>query len=123
MLLTLNQVLLLVLTIAAVVGITVLVLFLLQLRKTAKEGEKTLVEFQTLARNLNMLSEKVSAKVDDLGELVDATRKTAVSMSEAAWFVTSKIIRPSSRIWPVLFPLVRVGWRRLKKKKEDKNGK
>jgi L-cystine uptake protein TcyP (sodium:dicarboxylate symporter family) len=123
MLLTLNQVLLLVLTIAAVVGITVLVLFLLQLRKTAKEGEKTLVEFQTLARNLNMLSEKVNSKVDDLGELVDATRKTAVSMSEAAWFVTSKIIRPSSRIWPVLFPLVRVGWRRLKKKKEDKNGK
>lgn len=122
--LTLNQFLLLVLTFAGVVGITVLVMLFLQLRKTAKEGEKTLIEFQALARNLNSLSQKASAKVDEVGELVGAARKTAVNMSEAAWFVTAKLIRPSSRLWPILFPLVRVGWRQLKKKKkkEDKNG-
>jgi len=120
--LTLNQFLLLVLTIAAVVGITALVFLLLQLRRTAREGEKTLEEFQTLAQALKALSDKINTKVDDLGELVDATRKTAVNMSEAAMFVTTKIVRPSSRVWPILYPLLRVGWRRLRKKKEDKNG-
>jgi len=111
---------LLVLTIAAVIGITVLVLFLLQLRKTAREGEKTLAEFQTLARSLNDLSLKLNAKVDDLGEVVDAARKTAVGMSEAAWFVTTKVIRPGSRVWPLVFPLVRLGWRQLRKSKKEK---
>jgi len=57
-----------------------------------------------------------------MGEVLEAAKKTAVNLSESAWFVTSKVIRPKSKLWPFLFPLVRLGWRQMKKKKEDKNG-
>lgn len=120
--LTLNHFLLLVLTLAAVVLVTVLVLFLLQLKKTIREGEKALEDIRTLTNNLNETSKKVNTKIDDMGEVLEAAKKTAVNLSESAWFVTSKVIRPNSKLWPLLFPLVRLGWRQLKKKKEDKNG-
>lgn len=120
--LTLNNFLLLVLTIAAVVAVTIFVIFILQLKKTAREGENTLVEMQALAKNLNEISQKVNTKIDDVSEVVDATKKTVLSLSEAAFFLTAKIIRPTSKFWPFLFPLIKLGWRQVKKKKENKDG-
>lgn len=121
--LTLNQFLLLVITIAVVVAVTFLITLFVQIRKTAKEGEKTLVELRELINNLKQTEQKVNAKIDDLGDVFKATQKAATSISEITWFLASKVIRPSSRFWPFLFPLIRLGWRRLKKRKEDKNGK
>ena len=123
--LTLNQFLLLVITIAVVVAVTFLVILFAQLRKTAKEGEKTLRELRALVQNLKETNIKVNNKIDDLGEIVEASKNTVVSLSEIAWFLTTKIIKPSSKYWPFLFPFIRLGWRHLKKKKqkEDKNGK
>lgn len=121
--LTLSQFLLLVLTIAAVVAVTFLVNLLIQLKKTAREGQQTLVEIRSLVQNLNQTTRKIDARIDDVSEVVEAAKKTAVSLSEIAVFTTAKIIRPSSRFWPFLFPLIRMGWRQWKKKKEDKNGK
>lgn len=123
--LTLNEFLFLVITIAAVVGITVLVIFLLQLRKTAREGEKTLAEIRELVHNLKDTNQKIKDKIDDLGVVVEASKKTAASVSEIAWFTASKLIRPASKYWPLVFPLLRFGWRQLKKRKkqkEEKNG-
>ena len=121
--LTLSQFLLLVLTIAAVVAVTFLVNLLIQLKKTAREGQQTLVEIRSLVQNLNQTTRKIDARIDDVSEVVEAAKKTVVSLSEIAVFTTAKIIRPSSRFWPFLFPLIRMGWRQWKKKKEDKNGK
>ncbi|MFP4081275.1 MAG: DUF948 domain-containing protein [Candidatus Aminicenantes bacterium] len=123
--LTLDQFLLLVITIAVVVMVTFLATLFFQLRRTAKEGEETLREIRELSRSFRETSQKVNARVDDLGELVEASKNTAISLSEITWFLTTKIIRPSSKYWPFLFPLVRLGWRQLKRKKrkEDKNGK
>jgi uncharacterized protein YoxC len=122
--LTLNQFLFLILTIAAVVAVTAFISFLLQLKKTAKEGEKALIEVQTLSKNLNEVSQKVNEKIDGLGDVVDATKKMTAGLSEATWFLVTKIIRPSSKLLPFLFPIIRLGWRQLKKnKKEDKHGK
>jgi len=115
--LTLSQFLLLVLTVAAVVAVTFLVNLFIQLKKTAKEGKETLVEIRTLVINLNESTHKIRTKIDDLDEVLEATKKTAVNVSEITWFLTTKIIRPSSKYWPFLFPLVRLGWRHLKKKK------
>ncbi|MFO7979624.1 MAG: DUF948 domain-containing protein [Candidatus Aminicenantes bacterium] len=124
MALTLNQFLFLVLTFAGVVAVTFLVIFLIQLRKTAKEASLTMVEIRSLARNLTDASLKLNSQVDDLQDILDSTKKTAAGLSEAAWFMTVKIIRPSSRYWPLIYPLIRLGWRQLKrKKKEGKNGK
>ena len=120
--LTLNQFILLVLTIAAVVLVTFLISFLIQLRKTAKRGEETLAEIRSLASNLRETSQKIQTKLDDVNGMVDATKKTVMNLSEIAWFMTTKIVRPSSKYWPFLFPLLRIGWQKTKKrKKEEKN--
>jgi len=120
--LTLNQFLLLVITIAFVVAVTFLVNLLRQLRKTAREAEETLIEVKMLVGEARETSRSVQSKIEDVGELIQASKKTAVSISEIAWFVTTKILRPSSRYWPFLFPLIRLGWRQAKKFKEEKNG-
>jgi formate-dependent nitrite reductase membrane component NrfD len=121
--LTLNQFLWLVLTIAAVIGVTFLVRLMIQLRQTAREAEKTLVEIRALTEELKKTSLGVQSKLDDVGELVQASKKTAVSISEIAWFLTVKVLRPSSRYWPLLFPLIRLGWRQAKKSRRKKNGR
>jgi hypothetical protein len=122
MALTLNQVLFLVLTIAAVVVAVFLVRFFIQLRRTAAEGEKTLAETRKLAENLNSLQELVKLEVEDLGKLVEASKTTAVNLSQASVFLTTKLLRPTASYWPLVFPLVRYFFKRLRKRKEKKNG-
>ena len=119
--LTLNQFLFLILTIAAVVAVTFLVIFLIQIRKTAREAELTLIETKALIESLKETSLRAQTKIDDVGELIEATKKTAVSISEIAWFLGTRILRPSSKYWPFLFPLIRLGWRKIKKHKEEKD--
>ncbi len=121
--LTLSQFLHLILTLSAVVAVTFLVMFLIQLRKTAREGEKALVDFRELAANLNTTNQKVNQKIDELGSVVDATRKAATGLSRASMFFSSGFMRPTSRYWPFLIPLLRLVMRQWKKKKKEiKNG-
>ena len=89
--LTLSQFLLLVLTIAAVVAVTFLVNLLIQLKKTAREGQQTLVEIRSLVQNLNQTTRKIDARIDDVSEVVEAAKKTVVSLSEIAVFTTAKL--------------------------------
>lgn len=123
--LTLNQFLFLVITIAVLVAVTFLVSLIIQLRSTAKEGKKTLKEIRELAKNLTETDKKVNEKMDDLRVTLEAAKKSAVGISEIVGFTTAKIIRPSSKYWPMLFPILRFGWRQIRKKKqkEEKNGR
>lgn len=123
--LTLNQFLLLVITIAVVVALTLSVMLFIQLLKTAKEGEAILRELRELILNLKETNWKISTRINDVAEIVEASKKTAVSLSEIAFFLSTKVIRPSSKYWPLLFPLIRLGWRQIRKKKqkEGKNGR
>ena len=123
--LTLNQFLFLVITLAIVVIATYLVIFLVQLRKTVKEGQDTLAEAKKLMRSVNETSQKVNSKIDDMTPMVEASKRIAVSISEIAWFLAAKVLKPSSKYWPLVFPILRFGWRQIKKQKkqkEDKNG-
>jgi len=122
MALNLNQVLFLILTIAAVTVAVFLVRFLIQLRRTAGEGEKTLAEMRRLAENLNELDLVVKAKVEDLGRLVEASRNTAVNLSEASMFLTTRLLRPAANYWPLVYPLLTFFWRRIRRRKEKKDG-
>jgi len=122
MTLTLSQVLSIVLTVAAVVGVTVLSLFLLQLRRTAREGEKTLIKAQETMDGLQAIEAKINANLDNVGEVLATSKKAVSGISEITFFLTSKIIRPSARYWPFLFPLVRFGLQQMKKRKEKKDG-
>jgi len=121
--LTLNQFLLLVITLAVVVAVTFLVILFKQLRRTAKEGEETLIEIRTLVKHLDETSQKALEKLDDVEQTFKTVKKTAAQFSEIGWILTARFLRPSSRYWPVLYPLFRFGWRRWKKRKEHKNGK
>ena len=116
--LSLNQILFLVLTIAAVVVVVYLVLLMIQLRKTAREGEKTLAEVGELAVSLRELERTLNARVDEVGDLVASTKKVAAGLAQASLFLTSKVVHPAARFLPVAFPLLLMGLRGLKKKKE-----
>jgi hypothetical protein len=119
--LTLNQFLLLIITIAAVVAVTFLVNLMIQLRKTAREAEKALIEIKMLVEETRETNRSVQSKVEDVGQLIQTSKKTALNLSEIVWFVTTKILRPSSKYWPFIYPLMRLGWRQAKKFKEEKN--
>lgn len=117
--LTLDQFLLLVITIAVVIAASFLIALFLQLRRTAKEGEKTLVEIRSLVKNLNQARQKAMDKIDDVDETLQTAKKTVAQFSEITGFLASKIIKPSSKYWPIVFPLLRLGWRQWKKRKEN----
>ncbi len=118
--LTLNQFLLLVLTIAAVIAVVFLVSLITQLRKTAREGEKALAEIQALTKNLNETTDKVQSRIDDIEEVLQSAKKTTAGLAETTKFITQKIVRPSSKYWPFIAPVIRLGWRQLKKRKKQK---
>jgi hypothetical protein len=120
--LTFNQFLFLVLTFAAVIIAIFLVRFLAQLRRAAVEGEKTMVEARKLIENLNELDKIVKTRLADLGEIMEASKKTAAQVSNATFFLTTRVIRPSSRYWPVVYPLVRFLWKKIRKRKEKSDG-
>jgi hypothetical protein len=121
MALTLNQILFLVLTLAAVIVAVYLIRLFAQLRRTAAEGEKALVEFRELAKSLNELDILVKQRVEDLGSTLEASKKAAVGLSEASFLITTKLLGPSSKILPLALPVARFVMRHLKKKKEKRN--
>jgi hypothetical protein len=120
--LTLNQFLLLVLTFTAVVVAVYLIRFLAQLRRVSEEGEKTMVEVRKLVENLNDLDGMVKERLVSLGEFMEASKRTAVHLSEASFLLTAKILRPRSKYWPVVFPIASFLWKQLKKRKEKRHG-
>ncbi len=122
MTLTLNQVLGIILTVAAVVAVTFLALFLNQLRRTAREGEKTLAKAQEMMDGLKEIEAKINTSLDNVGEVLATSKKAVTGLSEIMFFFTSKVIRPSAKYWPFLFPLVRLGLQQMKKRKEKKDG-
>ncbi len=120
MTLTLNQVLGIILTVAGVVAVVFLSLFLNQLRRTAKEGEKTLAKAQETMEGLQVIEAKLNASLDNVGEVLTVSKKAVSGISEVAFFLTTKVIRPTANYWPFIFPLVRFGLQQLKKRKKEK---
>jgi predicted PurR-regulated permease PerM len=123
MLLTLNQVLFIILTVAAAVAVAFLVTFLNQLRRTARQAEQALAKAQDLMDGLKEIEAKINTSLDDVGKVLQTSKKAAAGLSEIAGFVATKVIQPSARYWPFLFPLLRLGWQQMKKRKERKHGR
>jgi uncharacterized protein YoxC len=122
MILTLNQVLSIILTVLAVVLVTFLVMFLVQLRKTAGEAAKTMAKAQEAIDGLQVIEAKISASLDNVGDVLATSKKAVSGISEITLYLTSKVLRPSAKYWPILFPLLRFGLQQMKKRKEKKDG-
>ncbi len=121
MTLTLNQLLFVILTFAAVVAVVFLVMFLVQLRRAAAEGVKTLAEMRKLIENLSELEKVTREKLDDVGQIIESSKTTVRNLSEASVFLTTRVLNPATRYWPVIYPLFKFLWKRWKKRKEKKN--
>ena len=115
---SLTQVLLIILTIAAVVAVVFFVLLYIQLRRTAAEAEKTLVEARALVKSLHELDLSVKARVEDVGETLQASRKAAVAVAEASMLVTAKFMPAPAKYLPYILPVARFVFQQMKKRKE-----
>ena len=120
--LTLNQVLGVILTVAAVVAVNFLVQFLSQLRKTDMECEKTLVKAKETMDELKVIEAKINVSLDNVGEVLATSKRAVAGISGATNFIASSVIRPTARFWPILFPLLSLGLRKMKKKRRNKDG-
>ncbi|MHB8055176.1 MAG: hypothetical protein ACYDH3_08020 [Candidatus Aminicenantales bacterium] len=118
--LTLNQALLLIITIAAVVAVAFLVRLFAQLRRTAAEGEKTLARFGELASYLQELDLVIKQEVEELGKTIAASKKAAVNVAEASALITTKFVRPSSKYLPFILPVAQFVWRQIRKRKKER---
>ncbi len=121
MALTLNQFLFLVLTIAVVVAVVFLIMLLLQLRRTAAEAEKAMAEFRQAAHNLQVLEASVQERLDDVGRIIDASKKAAHTVSQAAQAIGAGPLKPVAKFWPLIVPMVGFLVRRWKSRKEEKD--
>ncbi|MBN2198566.1 MAG: hypothetical protein JW747_01820 [Candidatus Aminicenantes bacterium] len=121
MTLTLNQALLLVLVLCGVAAVAVFIVLALQLKKTAAEAEKTLVEYRELAKNLQILDQTIKDKLEILSQTLEAARKTARDVSRTTFWLSARAFRPAVKWWPLLTPVLRYVWRKWKQRKEDRN--
>jgi hypothetical protein len=112
-------ILLIVLAVAAVVAVVFLVRLFVQLRTTAAEAEKTLVEVRVLAGHLSELDLEIKARVEELGDTLRVSRKAAGGLSEAAMLVSSKLLPAPAKFLPFVLPVARFVFRQMKKKKEN----
>ena len=119
--LTLNPFLIMVLVIVAVVAVVFLILLLLQLRRTAAEAEKALAEFRDAARGFQALELSAKERLDDVGHVVDVSKRAVNAISQATAFVGSRAIKPAAILWPILMPVFHFIWRHWKSRKEEKN--
>jgi uncharacterized protein YoxC len=122
MTLTLNQVLLIILTVAAVVVAVYLVRVLAQLRRVTLEAEKAMADVRELVKNMTGLEALLKERLISLGEFVEASKKTAVNLSEATFYLTTRVLRPGSKFLPLMLPLASFFWKEFRKRKEKKNG-
>ena len=115
---SLIHILLIVLIVAAVGAVIFLVRLLIQLRTTAEEAEKTLVEARVLVRHLSELDLEVKARVEELGGALGVSKTVAVEISKAAALVTSKFLPAPLRYLPFVLLAARYILRQIKTGKE-----
>ena len=69
-----------------------------------------------------VIEAKINSSLDDVGQVLQTSKKAAVGLTEITGFLTTRFIRPSARFLPFLIPLVRIGLQQLKKRKEKDCG-
>jgi predicted PurR-regulated permease PerM len=118
MTLTLNQLLFLILTIAVVAFLVYLIPTIRQLKETAKRAEEVLTETRKLISNFEETEKLVKSQIEGLDDLIKTSKKALTDISEIAWFISKRLLKPSTRYISAFFPLINVGWQLYKKRKK-----
>jgi hypothetical protein len=71
---------------------------------------------------LKEIEAKLKVGLDDVGQVLATSKKAVSGLSDVSLFLTSKVLRPSARFWPLALPLLSFGLHQLKKRKEKKDG-
>ncbi len=114
----LTDILLIVLTAAAVVAVVFHVRLCVQLRTTAGEASKTLAEIRVLVQHLSELDLEVKARVEELGDTLGVSGKAAVGLSNMAMLVTLKLLPAPAKFLLFVLPVARLIARQMKKKEK-----
>ena len=115
----LPAILLAVLVSAAVVAVVFLIRLLIQLRTTAEEAGKTLVEVRVLAQNLSELDLEIKARIEETGDTLGVFRKAAVDVSRAALVAAWRFLPTPARYLALILPAARYVVRQIKLVKEN----
>jgi hypothetical protein len=111
--------LLAVLVAAAVVAVVFLIRLLIQLRATAEEAGKTLVEVRELAQNLSELDLEIKARIEETGDTLGVFRKAAVDVSRAALVAAWRFLPAPAKFLALILPAARYVARQIKQAKEN----
>ena len=114
-------ILLTVLVAAAVVAVVFLVRLLIQLRATAEEAGKTLVEVRELAQNLSELDLEIKARIEETGDAIGVFRKAAVDVSRAALVAAWRFLPTPAKYLVLILPAARYVIRQIQQGKEYQN--
>jgi hypothetical protein len=114
-------ILLFVLVSAAVVAVVFLVRLLIQLRATAGEAEKTLVEVRALAQNLSELDLEIKARIEETGDAIGVFRKAAVDVSRAALVAAWRFLPTPAKCLVLILPAARYVVRQIKQGQENQH--
>ncbi|MCK7534207.1 MAG: hypothetical protein MZV63_25890 [Marinilabiliales bacterium] len=120
MTLTLNQALLIILTVAAVVAAVFLVRLFAQLRRTAAEGEKALAEFAELARHLKELDLVVKEQVEELAKTISASKAGGGQCRRSLVPHHVQVRSTAVQISSLILPVARFLWRQVGKRKKER---
>jgi hypothetical protein len=118
---SLSVFLLAVLVAAAVVAVVFLVRLLIQLRATAEEAGKTLVEVRALAQSLSELDLEIKARIEETGETIGAFREAAGDVSKAALLAAWRFLPTPAKYLMLLFPAAQYIARQIKQGRKDQN--
>ncbi len=118
MTLTLNQFLFLIITIVVVAFLAYLIPTIRQLKDTAKRAEEVLTETKELISNFQETERLVKSQIEEVEDLIKTTKKALTNISDIAWFISKKLLKPSTRYLNALLPIINFGWRLYKKKKK-----
>jgi|GEM_PF-938857 predicted PurR-regulated permease PerM len=116
--LTLNQFLLLVLTIAIVAFLAYLIPAIRQLKETARRAEEVLKETKQLISNFQETERLIKSRIEEVDDLIKTSKKTLTNISEIAFFISKKLLKPSTRYVSAILPLINLGWKLYKKRKK-----
>jgi hypothetical protein len=71
---------------------------------------------------LKEIEAKVNAGLDGVGQVLQTSKKAAAGLNQVAGFLSAQVARPAARFWPVILPFVALAFRKLKKRKEKRDG-